>query len=64
MVASLVAAPRPWSAGSVVVAHELSYPEACGVFPDQGSNLCALHWQTDSQLVVDDQGSPWDMILK
>ena len=22
---------------------------ACGIFPDQGSNLCPLHWQADSQ---------------
>ena len=21
---------------------------ACGIFPDQGSNLCPLHWQADS----------------
>ena len=28
--------------GSVVVAHELSCSAACGMFPDQGSNLCAL----------------------
>ena len=34
-------------AGSVV-AHGLSCPAACGIFPDQGSNLCPLHWQVDS----------------
>ena len=29
--------------GSVVVAHGLmSYSTACGIFPDQGSNLCPL----------------------
>ena len=22
---------------------------ACGIFPDQGSNPCPLHWQADSQ---------------
>ena len=27
-------------AGSVVVAHRLSCSAACGIFPDQGSNLC------------------------
>ena len=32
---------------SVVVAHRLSCPAACGIFPDQGSNLCPLHWQAD-----------------
>ena len=33
---------------SVAVLHRLSYPMACGVFPDQGSNPCPLHWQADS----------------
>ena len=37
------------STGSVVVAHGLSCYAACGIFPDQGSNPCPLHWQTDSQ---------------
>ena len=37
-----------WHAGSVVVAHGLSCSAACGVFPDQGSNPCSLHWQADS----------------
>ena len=35
-------------AGSVVVAHGLSRSAACGIFPDQGSNPCPLHWQADS----------------
>ena len=26
----------------------LSCSEACGIFPDQGSNPCLLLWQTDS----------------
>ena len=34
--------------GSVVVAHGLSCSVACGIFPDQGSNPCPLHWQADS----------------
>ena len=29
----------------------LSCSTACGIFPDQGSNLCLLHWKADS--------SPW-----
>ena len=33
--------------GSVVVTHGLCYSEACGIFLDQGSNLCLLHWQED-----------------
>ena len=32
-------------------------PRACVIFPDQGSNLCPLHWQADAQL-LDHQGSP------
>jgi len=33
---------------SAVMAQEVSCPEACGIFPDQGSNPCSLHWQADS----------------
>ena len=33
---------------SVVVEHGLSYPAACGIFLDQGSNPCLLHWRVDS----------------
>ena len=43
--------------GSVVVAHGPSCSVACGIFPDQGSNLCPLHWQADSQ-PLRHQGSP------
>ena len=43
--------------GSVIVAHGPSCSTACGIFPDQGSNLCPLHWQTDSQPLCH-QGSP------
>ena len=34
--------------GSVIVAHGLWCPKACGIFPDQGSNLCPLYWEADS----------------
>ena len=44
-------------AGSVVVAHGPSHSAACGIFPDQGSNPCPLHWQADSQ-PLRHQGSP------
>jgi len=30
------------------VAHGLSCCEACGIFLDQGSNTCLLHWQACS----------------
>ena len=43
--------------GSVVVAHGPSCSVACGISPDQGSNLCPLHWQADSQ-PLRHQGSP------
>ena len=43
--ASIAVARGLSSTGSVVVAHGLSCSVACGIFPDQGSNLCPLHWQ-------------------
>ena len=45
---SVVAALGLHSVGSVVVEHKLSCSPACGIFPDQGSNPCLLHWQVDS----------------
>ena len=44
-------------AGSVVVVYRPSRSVACGIFPDQGSNPCPLHWQADSQPLCH-QGSP------
>ena len=49
-------------AGSVIVAHGLSCSVACGIFPDQGSNPCPLHWQADSQ-PLHHQGSPAHCLL-
>ena len=43
---------KAWALGSqasVVGAHRLSCSAACGIFLDQGSNLCPLHQQVDSQ---------------
>ena len=40
-----------WALGaqaSVVVAHRLSCSIACGIFLEQGLNLCPLHWQVGS----------------
>ena len=48
-------------AGSVIVAHRPSCSMACGIFPDQGSNPCPLHWQADSQ-PLRHQGSPACMV--
>ena len=44
-------------AGSVIVAHGPSCSAACGIFPEEGSNPCPLHWQADSQ-PLRHQGSP------
>ena len=44
-------------AGSAIVAHGPNRYVACGIFPDQGSNPCPLHWQADSQ-PLRHQGSP------
>ena len=49
-------------AGSVVVAHGPSCSAACGIFADQGSNPCPLHWQVDSQPLCH-QGSPRPFFL-
>ena len=54
--ASLVAERRLYSmwaqklqlSGSVLVAHRLSCSAARGIFPEQGSNPCPLHWWLDS----------------
>ena len=40
----------------IVVAHRLSHSAACGIFLDQGSNPCLLHWQADS-LPLSHQGN-------
>ena len=45
------------------MAHGPSRSAACGIFPDQGSNPCPLHWQADSQSLRH-QGSPCQSALK
>ena len=50
-VGSIVAGLRLQSIGSVVVVHRLVFSMACGIFLDQGSNLCLLHLQVDSFLL-------------
>ena len=57
IVASLLRSTGSRRAGSVIVAHGPSCSTACGIFPDQGSNPCAPHWQADSQ-PLRHQGSP------
>ena len=46
---SFIVFPELYSTGSVVVTQGLSRSEECGIFLDQGSNLCLLHWQAGSQ---------------
>ena len=46
-----------WSRGSVAVAYGLSCSTARGIFLDQRSNPCLLHWQADS-FPPSHQGSP------
>ena len=43
-MASLVVAQRVQARGLKVVAHQLGNPTACGIFPEQGLNLCPLCW--------------------
>ena len=43
--------------GSAAVVPKFSCPMAGGIFPDQGLNLCLLHWQADFQQ-LNHQGSP------
>ena len=45
---SCFGASAPGRVGSVAVVHRLSWPAACGIFLDQGSSPCPLHWQADS----------------
>ena len=59
---SVVVACGLQSAGSVVVAHRFSFSVACGIFPDQGSNPCPLHWQADSY-PLRRQGSPSPLLF-
>ena len=56
-VGSLVAKHRLQRLGSVAAVHGRNCSLACGIFPDQGSNLCPLHWQADPY-PLHHQGSP------
>jgi len=57
----------PWllslqSTGSVVVVHGPGSSAACEICPNQGSNLCPLHWQANPYLLCY-QGSPFPHFL-
>ena len=45
------------------MAHGLRASVACGIYPDQGLNLCLLHWQVDS-LPLSHQGSNGVLFLR
>ena len=60
LIGSVVVVSRLWSTDSTVV-HRLSCSAACGIFSNQGSNLCLLHWQADS-LPLSHQGSPYQTL--
>ena len=45
------------------MAHGLNCSAACGIFRDQGSNPCPLHWKADSQPLCH-QRSPGGPTLK
>ena len=51
------AAHRLQGTGSAVAARSLGRSAAGGIRPDQGPNLCILHWRADS-LPPSHQGSP------
>ena len=58
MAASPVTAHGLESAGSVLVVRRLSCLTARGIFPDQGLNLCPLHWQVPTPcFLCSSQGS-------
>ena len=48
VAASLAAEHRLQMRRLSTCGHGPSCSAACGIFPDQGSNPCPLHWQADS----------------
>ena len=63
IAASLVAEHRLQTCRLSSCGSRSSCSSACGIFPDQGSNSCTLHWQADSQ-PLRHQGSPLHQLLK
>ena len=55
--ASVAEAPRLYSTNLIVAEHGFSCFVVCGIFFDQESNPCLLHWQADS-LPLSHQRSP------
>ena len=50
LLSALASPAAIWA--SVVVTHTLSCSTTRGIFPDQGLNLCLLHWQADSPPLI------------
>ena len=61
MWAQWVQPPGVQSTGLIVMAHGLSCSTACGIFPDQGLNLCLLHWQADFLLLTHQETAAEDI---
>ena len=69
-IASVVVAHGLSSCRSRALEHRFSScgvraycPEACRIVPDQGLNLCLLHWQADP-LLLNHQGSPGPQLFR
>ena len=54
---SLIAEDGLWSMQLSHCGTQVSCYMVCGICPDQGLNLCPLHWQADSYPLLH-QGSP------
>ena len=63
-VGSAAAAPRLQSTGVVLEAHGRACSSACGIFPDQGSNLCLLHWHVDSLSLRHQESPPKALLIE
>ena len=59
---SAAGAQGHWDAGSVAGRTRLTAPRAYGIFPDQRSDPCHLHWRADSS-PLDHQGSPSPVVF-
>ena len=62
---SFIVFPELYSTGSVVVTQGLSRSEECGIFLDQGSNLCLLHWPGGGEVLsspTEPSGKPLKLI--
>ena len=47
-VGSAVVTPGLQSTGSIIALYKLSFPMTCGIFTDQGSDMCHLYYKMNS----------------